>query len=297
MKKPKILILLMLMISVTTFSQEIFIKECWGKVLVTTKGETKSVKKYEVYNDKLTVFNFVDNDSKLWVRIGDDLQIIKYSATKSKFSVNELLNPEKSYFFHEEDDFMDKVFSFYSSHESDETPKVSNLMLSPYGGVNRGDNDKDRINFGTLQIMEGMPFLLDWGILQNDSVSVYEVIFKDENTDENIESKIRLESFLIYDTTISNRRSSFVLNVLEKNSGVSIKGKIETYRIRSKDRETLWKLRDLAVEESEKNDSFYQIIFVDTLMNMGLSCNAAYYKYLFNLTTKNQQLKEYLKNK
>ena len=166
MKKPKILILLMLMISVTTFSQEIFIKECWGKVLVTTKGETKSVKKYEVYNDKLTVFNFVDNDSKLWVRIGDDLQIIKYSATKSKFSVNELLNPEKSYFFHEEDDFMDKVFSFYSSHESDETPKVSNLMLSPYGGVNRGDNDKDRINFGTLQIMEGMPFLLDWGILQ-----------------------------------------------------------------------------------------------------------------------------------
>ena len=279
---------------ISSFAQDIVVKQVWGNVQFVIGEQKIAVKNLTSFSEKSGVFLLKDKNSKLFIRIDDKFTYLTFSEDKHTFSFKELIAPKQD-LEKKEVGFLDKFFTIFSvSHDDD--VKIDGLMISAKSAATRGIfNDTNIILLDPIMMMDGYPIKIDFSNFIDSSDienSEFNVLVK-SNYKIILNEKTKKTYFLIDIDTRRSLSTLWDIEISDINSLKVIKGTVESLYIKSEQKKLFDELKDKAIAESGTDESTYQIIFIESLRSTGLLANACYYLDLFIETNNNPILINY----
>jgi hypothetical protein len=279
---------------ISSFAQDIVVKQVWGNVQFVIGEQKIAVKNLTSFSEKSGVFLLKDKNSKLFIRIDDKFTYLTFSEDKHTFSLKELIAPKQD-LEKKEVGFLDKFFTIFSvSHDDD--AKIDGLLISAKSAATRGIfNDTNIILLDPIMMMDGYPIKIDFSNFIDSSDienNEFNVLVK-SNHKIILNEKTKKTYFLIDIDTRRSLSTLWDIEISDINSLKVIKGTVESLYIKSEQKKLFDELKDKAIAESETDESTYQIIFIESLRSTGLLANACYYLDLFIETNNNPILINY----
>ena len=189
-----------------------------------------------------------------------------------------------------------KFFSLISLPNSNSSlgAKVNGMFISPPTGTSRSTNEFIQLNY--ISAFEDFPVDINFShIFDTINVnSIYDFKLYDRlGRTLKLEQSSELPSLILkFDTIKGSIETMFKLEVSCSSSQQKILANIKLVNINSNDKKVFSELKDLALLELETNESFYQIIFIETLLSRNLKVSANYFLNFFNRNSNNIEIQE-----
>ena len=287
-------------IAASSFAQDfIFVKQVWGNVDFVVENKTIPVENLSSFSQKYGVFILKDENSKLFIRIGDKLDLLTFSQDNQKYYLNDLINKKQNSNKQSEESFFSDFFNLFSFSTNEET-KINGMLVGEKSGVSRGFNDTNVLPIEELLMIDGYPLKIDFSNFidnKNKLNSEFNILVKDKSSKKIILNKKINNTFFTINANSENSLGIFwTLEINNSNSSKIIKGEINSFHLDKNKKRLLDELKDKAIAESKTDESTYQIIFIESLRSMHLLANASYYLDLFINNNNNPILLDYKKD-
>ena len=295
----KHIIFCFLLFPLILFSEEfILVKQIWGEVNLIESNIKSELQSYHKIQ-KNQLIKLVNGDSKVWIRDQDNNHLrLQFSKENNVFSYSDILNKinESNKTVSSSENSIKKFFSLISlpNSNSDLGAKVNGMLISLPTGTSRSTNEFIKLNY--ISAFEDFPVDINFShIFDTINVnSIYDFKLYDRlGRTLKLEQSSELPSLILkFDTIKGSIETMFKLEVSCSSSQQKILANIKLININSNDKKVFYELKDLALLELETNESFYQIIFIETLLSRNLKVSANYFLNFFNRNSNNIEIQE-----
>ena len=274
----------------------ILVKQIWGEVNLIESNIKSELKSYHKIQ-KNQLIKLENDNSKVWIRDQDNNHLrLQFSKDNNVFSYTDILSKinESNKTISSGGSNFKKFFSLISMPNSNLGAEVNGMLISPPTGTSRSTNEFIKLNY--ISAFEDFPVEINLSHIFDtiNANSIYDFKLYDRlGRTLKLEQSSELPSLTLkFDTIKGSIETMFKLEVSCSSSQQKILANIKLVNINSNDKKVLSELKDLALLELETNESFYQIIFIETLLSRNLKVSANYFLNLFNRNSDNFEIQE-----
>ena len=272
------------------FSQDyILVKQIWGEVNVVQENTSKSnLMPFSTlkFNESIELIN---KNSKVWFRDNKNNHIIiptNDSETKKRYTFNDIAsllarNNKTS----QKLSFVDQALLLMSIPENNNNLEINGMQLSAKTGVSRS-LFANQVIAEDILVCEGLSFKIDFSNLLNHTISKsYSILIRDKFSKKTLFDFECLETYFEIDgfSVVADLSLNWQLEIFLEDEDMVIAADIKSKKIDEKSKNLLFSLKEKAFLETNAEEPFYPLLFVETLNSLGLTVNAKYYADFFNL--------------